>query len=473
MKRFLACLAALMLALVPVLASAATPTELMTAAQERGEAVTTEIKVTIGQSAAFLLQNLGLKPDLVTGITELLNDLTVKATVFKPARVDLSVNLKDEDVIVMQEELAEDSLWIRTNLFGDDTIAFNAEEYKAFIRKALGDKADSMSQLIDMISFDQSAAMNNLDLSGVELDLSALQDLAMEVLQTAKVEAPVSDVLPEGCAPAAQKISFQLSGEQLQKLLQTLADNVLQVPQIQEYIQALLANQNMTLDDLKENLSKSLEEEIGKAGPLDGTVYLGADGSLVYAVFDYEGAKEEVWYTAEADGKVVNLKMVAGANTIEAAILTESETVIRANVSVMSDGNTTFSLNLNGTSESGETSAKSSGRAEINAAVLTVWVNWNTEAAVQGSTVLNTNVDLGLSMLGDEPLLSLIVKQNSDPAAVAESLVTEDAVRLGLMEEAELNDYMNNKVAPVIQQVLTNVMQKLPASLLQQLVPQQ
>ena len=492
MKKILSIMLALFMLALPTLSLAASPAGLLGEAVEAGRPWRAEVSMQAGEIPA--------DADTAALLSDIIDALGFRMDVQQgdAPQTDVALLLSGKEVLTFAVAEKGDDTYIKTNLTGEDVMAFNAEEAQALLERVLKLMVDSgamteaeleeiKAQLGSMAGAGNITAM----MEGMQVDTAAILSLVAEI--TAQVTTEEVTAQPRNCDPAVRKVSFTVTRDMLMKYYSLCVDMLKK----NEAYMALLNEQMALVADsgeavtAEEALDKGLEtiQNSITAFSAPVSVYLNEKDEPVYALVD------ATMTTGQEDDQV-NLTM-----TIGYARLTGTEGVSHSATLIANDeekdgiamtfnylaGEKRSMISFDaaeideGVSEAPVMSVEAEllkDRVETAAHdQLTVTMTLRDDDESQSMTL---KADVSAEKSGEDAAFNLIGKlflPGSEKemitlnAAVttgeaAPSIAVEDAVRPGAMTDDEFNAFLG-QVVQSAQTALLVMLQSLPDSVLQ------
>ncbi|MBE5803408.1 MAG: hypothetical protein E7316_02740 [Clostridiales bacterium] len=492
MKKLFAMLLALVMMTLPVLGLAASPSEMMEEATNAGRPVSGKVTLDFGSY-----------PGLDESVATIINDV-VDALGFTYAQqedqVDFALTLSGADVLTLSTATEGEDTYIKSNLLGEDVVAFNAEEGEIALNYLLALAEDAgmfsqsdvaeMKQVLAQVIAQASTGTTEAE----EIDLTNLIALGTEM--ASRVTTAEVTQQPKNCDAATTVATVKLTGEDVTAIYKVIFDAVKDMPDFISTLESMnltVNGQPATAEELIAMLPE-LADQMGAmvVGEIPVEVYLDAEGEPVYMTMTMtmKGENEEgVEETIHMDGVYSRLTMnetavhtatiiakdaaEAGVSISVTAVSNEEKDVVNVDIDSIDSGvaQPVIAVGVIVDKDYGETESSEDMDIEVTITdsdtqqEISLRMVFETEAKKVNDqdVVMEGEMDLYLMGMEDE-LLSIEFIQETGSAA--ESIITADAVRLGKMTEEEFNTYMNEDVLTAAQSALIGLVQHLPSSVL-------
>lgn len=491
MKKLTALLLALLMLALPVMGMAASPDELFTQATET-RPYKMEGKLTWGNTSLLDAETQALVKDVVDAI-----GFTLAG---QENQTDFTLTLSGNDVLTLSTAAQGEDTYLLTNLLGG-TIAFNEAEGSVILDYLMNLCVASGMMTEDDVAQAKASIQQALnqakDVSLTEefsIDTAALMTWAEGF--AARITTEEVTQQPKNSDPAAQVLSFTLTGEDLTQLYTILFDSLQGNP---SFI-AGLNSTNLTMDGqpvTAEEFYAQLPEmakKIGDAvqGDIPVSVYGDAEGNPVYgtAAVTMKFENEEGTSTVAMDMDYTRLTVAEGVThagnivavdennqgaAVSVSVLAGDKlTTVNAGIGSIEAGATTpvLGLDVKAEKEYGDTESELALEALLTIVSegqeITLGLDMDKETKLNGENAVYEG-DMDISFMGEE---ILCIKMTAATGEAAPSIITADAVRPGQMTEEEFNTYAEETVMPALQMALVNLIQSLPESVLTLLMGQ-
>lgn len=495
MKKLSALFLALVMLALPVLGLAASPAEMLDGAVEAGRPLTTTV--------SFIPGTLPVDAETAALVNDMLNALALRVSNQEgdAPQTDVALMLSGNDVLTFSTAVKDDVVYVNSSLLGPDTISANAEEGEKLMERIVQMLVDSGAmpqEAVDAFKQQLDAAMNSTVQSteSAEMDTTALMALVEKITASATVEEVTAQ--PKNCDPATTKLTMTMTGEDMVTSYTVLAEMLKSIPEVMQSLDQVgqvMDGGPMTgaqlLDTMVEMIRQAFEQIEMTA---DVTLYFDEAGDMVAfqalapmvnkeeaetLTLEYNYSRlttsEGVTYTAgaigqdgENNGVSISFDMLLGESKTVAGI---SAAEIKAGVT----GSPLFFVTYSNDKERTETSAKDAMKIELvvqdeeTGEPVQIVVTADIAAEKQNEDVACTT-EAKLYLTGIEDHL-IGVKVESVTGNAAPSIVAEDTLRPGAMDDAEFNAFLNS-IVQNLQMNLMVVLQNLPASVLQMMTAQ-
>ena len=496
MKKVLAILTALMMALMPVMSlgeqMGLSDLQKMNPAlkyMKEGQEYTAEVTIEVTE---MLLNLLGIPAEIQAGIQELLSTLAFRATAQTAdglAQVGLALMARGEEALGIRAAYGEQSLYVQSAaLLGDEILQFTLAQLKEAAQQMLEgqisagsvsqEQLDSVRNFLQLMRDDPQAAIRKLvgepDLQGLQSALAAYPTIGVQPL-TEK---------PESLPWASMEVRIPLQKEGLTAITTEIAKVIWNMPVVQKIsTQAQLTEEKLVSGFNKiPNLLAEDSELIAYVG-MEGSeykIYVVGDAKLTNGT-DAKDFHGDAMITVSAEGSV----------GMEYTLSSEGDTLMgNMNVTV-EGGQSQFSYSIIGEStEDGVTyhPVEMSWTGKMNLAEIPqvqmemIFRVRQTAADPQTGVVISSTVanedkgdhaegyaDVVVSLEGRGELFAVHEKMST---GIAEAyIITPEATQPMTMSQEELNELVE-RVKSYVAVLPYTLIQYLPTSLLQVLMQQ-
>lgn len=448
MKKILAMMLAVMMLIVPAMSLAAQT-----------------VSVSLQHGTAMTVLGLGEMADAINQLIDMVGLQAYSQGDDVNQQAGISLTLNGE--VAATAELAKkgSEVYAVSNLLGSTVVA-TQEEVNALIDAMVQDaeQAANVKEMLNGFFSGEMFAESALDLDELlsSIDLTA----ALKLIEDINARAEVTEVTEplEGCDPAATKIAFTMTADELNTVVNSVVKSFLESDAMKQAIASLEQQGmqvNLTFDELK------LTEDV----PVE--IYLDAEGDLVCLLANTSFKNEEGNEMAEKI-MVTRLTDEAGAVTLSEVIgLTkgDEEMTVAFVLTVYEDDNVSFSTNVSMQQEELMSIYGSVVTVDnVSALTLFVSVNDNGETmgfglnvtVVKGENNTQTTIEI-LPQDGSEAYITIVI----DCATVEDflSIASADAVHLLTLSSEEMEAFMETVSQTAMTQLIT-VLQKLPEEVL-------
>lgn len=487
MKKWLAALLAVMLLALPLSGLAESPDELMEKALDAGLTLESQITLTPG--------DLPFGEDINTPVSDMLSALGIYQLSSREGRNAFALQLSGKDAFRVDWESTEDRFYLSSNWLGEDAISFNEEELAAFITR-LSELAGSAADITAEELEKAFASMNTQPTGFSEEDIAkvtAYLEALMERVETSEVTQQ-----PRNCDPAEQVLTLTLTAEDIAQYYEIVFDIMLENEELMNFLHQLnftatVDGEAMTVEEAMEQFPDKIRAQADAIGEIPLSLYVDSNGELVMMTMDMNITSQastavamnfELTRQTTNDGIGWAANMDISENDVPLAGLTASylmdsqtmdvftlvvvakqegaDDVEMLNISYLADKDYAADTAKN------TTTLSFSFRPEVDQEPLALTLESITEAAFDGTDAsLNNTAKLFLTG-EEEPILTKTrtVTSVEAPASLAEG----ETVTPGTMDDTAFQTFLNRELATLSASV-TKMLQLLPASVLQVLLP--
>ena len=497
MKKLTAMLLVLVMMALPVMGMAASPFGIMADAVNSGLPLRVDVELIPGE--------IPLEQDLATIVSDVLDalDFTYMQQSGENEQVDFVMNLSGNPVLTLSTAVKDHVSYIASNLLGSGVAAVTQEEWTPLMQHLVDmmvaadlmtkDDAETLlAQLPEAIAQEQAASAANLEAMNEVLMGDVYFDFSFAAEDKITYEAVTMQ--PRNCDPAAQKVSFTMSGEEVQQVYEEIF-TVLEANK--EFMEGIKIGMESSGEDMTpEQVMQTLRDLAAKAAgmmtePAQVEAFLNEEDDMVALNMTMKLA------VAEEDEEAENIQVdIAYSRLTVNDALTHTATVIAKD-----DENDGVSMTANlyqsfprsfvsldvaemeaGVTEkavfgfSAELLKNRTDAAAIDDAVITAYlvdedskqeysftVKARMEAAMgEGKPSMQMTADLYL-MDSEHPVLTVKADARTDEAAP--SIITGNEVHPGAMDDAAFSAYAEEVVSSLQTWVIVLV-QNLPQSAL-------
>ena len=425
MKKFAAiCLALLMLAL-PVLGCAATTGEIISTARDAGM----PMKTTVTFTPADLSDMLG--DEIAAVYSDVLNALSIELYQ-DDGQGSLSAKLSGKDVLTLSGAIKDGTTYLNSNFLGSRSIAVGEDEWQPLLEKlvdllaATGEMDEDeaalvKAQLAGMFSGELAAQMNAED-AFADVDWTPVIELATGLMADKGTVEEVTEQ-PNDCDEAATKITLNLSGEDMVKVYNTVADCIRKSDSAMAFLDRQLASADMTAEEMMTEFIDALEEAFTEmTTEIAMTVYVSAGDDVVAMDMDMTMTDDDV--TVKMPMTYRRLTGEQGVNhTVSMTCTAEDTDVLSMNLLYL-DAEPAGLVSFELKAEDGEDKVQMTGDAAFDDknvdASLKMDVTEDDETVAVTMTVLSTNednkynTDVKLNVNGGGEDVSIALKLNGE-----------------------------------------------------------
>lgn len=499
MKKFIALMLAMTLALLPMASLADGAADAITRAGESGRAINTTATLSIapipGAEDAMSIVNDVLGALAFTGYTQPVTN-----------QAGFAVQLSGADVLTVDAQADNEVFYVTSNLLGGDVVRMNPADiqtlsttfYDAMLNILVSNGQMTSAQAAQAKAefLDQMTRQMNQP-NAADFDFSSLtmtNTLAAINSMSANMTTEEATSQPNSCDPAAIKVTFTMTGEQLVDLLEAVFTDLKASEGMMSFLTSFMTSAGQHVEDVPALLDQAIAELRNADGMADFTqpvtLYLNEDGEVVYAETtstqtDSEGAQVTVAMEFARltmnDGvhyafNITGDQSVTGGNTVAMNI-----TVVQGEghdmVSFVASQNGIEVLHVSYVADVVEQAQGSTGAGVLELSLTdsnthqnyTVNITVDTAASWTENDVMIDKVYKLFFMGSDEALATVNVHIESGSARPA--LNTADAVKPSEMSESEMNAWFQ-QVGQYAQMALVGVLQHLPESVLQMMMQQ-
>ena len=496
MKKLTALILALVMLALPALGLAASPVELLSDAVEAGRPLSGKVYFEGGE--------MPLDANTAAIVNDVLNALSFRFDEQEgdAPQSDFALVLSGKDVLTFALAEKAEEYYLKSNLLGEDTVAFTAEEGVTILERFMQvlvdsgamtqSDADELKQQLNAMMSGSAASMEEFD--PANLDASELVAYITKIAERAKTEEVTAQ--PKNCDQAKTKITFSLTGEEIAKVyelvFQMLQKNDAFMAQLDQMLKSANSKPATGKELMDEAIVKMNEAFTGIVGDVPFAFYENEAGELVYATMDMamredkddddvitvaveyarltvnEGVTHNVNLIAKEDGDAAD-----GASITVSVLAGEKRTTVDFAAAEIDDGVTqkpvmsvAFALDM----DHAETTAKDqmvvdmvvvddNSKEEMG---FTIKADLNGAKDGEDATL---QADVKFFLMGAEKEL-FTVKVEAATGTAAPSIVSDAAVRPAPMEDAEFNAFVGQALQSM-QVVLATALQSLPTSVLQ------
>lgn len=499
MKKLTALILALAMLALPVMGLAASPAELLSEAVEAGRPLSVKVGFEGGE--------MPLDADTAAIVNDVLNALSFRFDEQEgdAPQSDFALVLSGKDVLTFALAEKGEDYYLKSNLLGEDTVAFTAEEGVTILERFMQvlvdagamtqSNADELKQQLDAMMSGSTPSAEEFD--PASLDASELVAYITKIAERAKIEEVTAQ--PKNCDQAKTVITFSLTGEEVAKVYE-LAFKMLQkndafMAQMDQMLQSANSKPTTGKELMDEMITKMNEAFKNLEGDVPFAFYQNEAGELVYATMDMamredkddddvitmaveyarltvnEGVTHNVNVIAKEDGDAAD-----GVSMTASALVGEKRTSVDFAAAEIDDGvtqkpimNVAFVLDKDRT----ETTAKDQMVLDMvivdddtkEEAGITIKADLNGAKNGDDATL---QADVKFFLMGAEKEL-FTVKAEAATGTAAPSIVSDAAVRPAPMDDAEFNAFVGQALQSM-QVVLATALQSLPTSVLQMMM---
>lgn len=500
MKKFLAMLLTLVMLALPVLGLAESPAEMLESAVNAGRPLHASLQLSSGTIPGLDAESAAIINDLIDAIGFTLDQQEGDAPQF-----DFALQLSGTDVLTLAAATQGEETYVKSNLLGDATVAFNAAEGKVILDRLMElaveagmftqDDVAAVKQAIEEASAQMSTQMQMSNMDVEDMDLTGLIAVVTELAAKAKVEAVTAQ--PKNCDTAATVLSISLTGEDIAKVY----DAVFEMLKSNEAFMAGMSSMELTMDgeavtpeEMMEKAPAAIREVMAMIqGEVPLSIYLNEAGEPVYGTAsmtmkaeDENGAaqtltmdvnyarltvNEGITHTATLNGSEEN-----GTGVAMTFNMLQSPAHSTANLAVDSvEGGVNtpvIQVAVDLEKEYGETEAEE----EMEFAVTItdsdsgeeIGFRFEMESSAEKYSDVDVMYEAELELyIMDQEEEVFTIKVNEVTGTATDSIVAADAVRPGAMTDDEFTAFLNEDVMMALQNALVVAVQNLPASILQ------
>lgn len=482
MKKIVAILLAVLMLALPTLSMAASPDEMWEAAA--------------GQRGYTLTYQLDYKgfPGLDADVDAIINDVVdcLGATIVSNGeQTNAALTLSGQEALTLAWTQKGEDTYVNSNLLGG-TVVYNAAEGETILNYLMNLAVTNGIITEDAVDLVKTMEQTEGEAETAEIELSEEDTAALMSFLTdiaAKIQTEEVAQQPKNCDAATQVVSLTLTGEDMTRLLTIICDFAKKSTDIMGALAAADLNMYGQSVTPEEFLSR-LPGEVGGVvqGDIPMKLYMDAEGNLVYGTLTATMGEEDVAVTMEAD--YVRLTVSEGVTHAVNLLATNAkQTGISLTVNVL-DGEKESKVNVSAASIE-----KNVASTVLSVDVQNEWDATETEAwhgtavdvviadgdesvpislkvekkAVQNGEDVSYEGHSNFGILGVD-LVSATV--NGQTGAELQSIVTDNALRIGQKTEEEFAAYLSEDVVPAAATALVGAMQMLPASVLNLLFEQ-
>ena len=481
MKKILSIVLAMLMLALPVFGSAETAEEtdagFLMKYQAQGQKLTTDMSIEPGELLAAVLG------ENAAAIQDLLSALGIQVTAQAEgsnAQFGLNLSLNGSEALIsLLAAATENGLVIRSNLVGEDTFAVSSDELKNLLEQY----TQSMGE--------QGSALNNLltnpeeMLAGMELDPSGLMTALTPIMSAMTVEEVTE--APDAFPNAKTVTVVPLKKEDLTNVMTELGKLLWSIPTFQQVISLASNGESVTEESLIEGLTSipaAMKEDTELriyANEAQDETYSLCDVILVNgenseAAINYSGRTSD-----KPEGASQNHRIYVSVNGVYTDISVTAWT---------SEHNVMYTMSANQTREGAVTQAidfsfdrtedKPDDKNETVKTDIVIRVKNDPSANPIGITISSETASKDLDDHGEstnvltvglENMGTLFTVHTASVTGPADAYLTDEgAIHPLSMSQEELTE-LGQKVMGTLQTSLMTIMQQLPPSILQMVMP--
>lgn len=501
MKKLTALILALVMLALPAMGLAASPVELLSAAVEAGRPLSGKV--------SFVGGEMPLDANTAAIVNDVLNALSFRFDEQEgdAPQSDFALVLSGKDVLTFALAEKGEDYYLKSNLLGEDTVAFTADEGVTILERFMQvlvdagtmtqSDADELKQQLDAMMSGSATSVEEFD--PASLDTSELVAYITKIAERAKTEEVTAQ--PKNCDQAKTVITFSLTGEEVAKVYEItfkmLQKNDAFMAQLDQMLQSANSKPATGKELMDEAIAKMNEAFTGIVGDVPFAFYENEAGELVYATMDMamredmddddiitmaveyarltvnEGVTHNVNVIAKEDGKDAD-----GVSMTVNVLAGEKRTFVDFAMAEIDDGVTQkpiISVAFNLDKDRTETTAKDQ----------MVWDMVIVDDDTKEEMGITIKADLNGAKNGEDATLQadvkfflkgaqkelFTVKVDAATGTAAPSIVTDAAVRPAPMDDAEFNAFVGQAFQNA-QVAFVTALQNLPESVLQMIMNQ-
>ena len=467
MKKFLACLLAMMMAVLPIASMADSLMDWVMGVPADGRTLHMENRIIPGTLPVE-------DAEAAAQVADLLSSLSTKVDL-QEGGLGFVFQISGEDALTLNVVRSESDIYLKTNLLGDTPIVVGNDEFghlAAMIvnwaeNKQLIDAETAENARKSLQSFSTQFTGVSLDLSDV--DLMPLMMWAMNLTSASTAIDPAT--APEGADPADAAAEIRLTKDMLTELVDIFTSTVTSSESLKEQLGKFMNGDaeesiNAAAAQMKEGLA-ALKDDIVIRVFTAGEEPVAITANIAFTAKDEDGTEHDaagdlcITRTKADDGETMNVVFAVTTDdkTEEIkAVIFSSPALSTADITLPDDAsvNVTFAKNRTETAINDQLVINAVQQENSFSFVLTA------DAVKDGTDVAGTVTEAYYAGGQEEPLLTVVSEITT--LDKQELVPTDSALRVAALSDTAFDEWMTSAFIGMYKS-LQGLMQMLPISI--------